>query len=445
MYPIFVAPKFKFSFMNLAVILAGGKGTRLAGVRTDIPKPMMPILGKPLLQYQVELLKEHGITKIWMIVGHLHEQIVTHFGNGQQFGVDIQYFIEDRPLGTTGGIKALEAELQETFIVLYGDVLMEMDLSRLVQFHQEKKADATLVVHPNDHPYDSDLLDVNEQDQVVAFYAKPHPEGLVYRNLVNAACYVFEPCILKDLEVGVKADFGKDIFPDLYQKRKVFAYNTPEYLKDMGTPDRLSKVEAALKEGKVHQRNLNNLQKAIFLDRDGVINIDTDLIHRPEDFELYPYAASSIRKINKMGYLAVVVTNQSVIARGLCTVEELGEIHKKMETELGKQGAYVEAVYYCPHHPHGGYDGEVKEYKVDCSCRKPKPGMLLDAAKRFHIDLTQSYLVGDSPRDIEAGKAAGVTTIRVKTGHGLKPHTASPDFYVDSLVEAVELIESKHR
>lgn len=429
--------------MKTAVILAGGKGTRLAEVRADVPKPMMPVLGKPLLAYQIDLLKAHGFTTVWLIVNHMYEHIESYFSDGKDFGVDIKYYVEEKPLGTVGGVKAIEAQLKEPFLVLYGDVLMDMDLSRLVAFHHNKNADATLVVHPNDHPYDSDLLAVDNESRVTAFYAKPHPEGLRYRNLVNAAAYVFDPVVLEHLEPGVKADFGKDIFPTLHSKLNVFAYNTPEYLKDMGTPDRLEKVEEALKSGKVAARNLNNKQRCVFLDRDGVINIDTDLIDRPEDLELYPYTASSIRRLNKMGFLVVVVTNQSVIARGLCTIATLDEIHKKMETELGQDGAFVEAIYYCPHHPHSGYEGEIKEFKVECSCRKPKPGMLLKAADRFNIDLTQSYLVGDSPRDIEAGANAGVETIRVKTGHGLKPHTTVPKHYVEDLVSAVDLIENQ--
>ena len=427
--------------MKTAIILAGGKGTRLSKLRNDIPKPMMPILGKPILQYQVELLKKHGFEKVWFIVNHLYEHIESHFGHGENFGIDIEYYVEPAPLGTVGGVKALQSKLDQPFLVLYGDVLMDMDLSRLIAFHESKGADATLVVHPNDHPYDSDLLDVNDEDKVTAFYAKPHPEGLRYRNLVNAAAYVFNPVVFDYLTEGVKADFGKDIFPSLHQHLDVYAYNTPEYLKDMGTPDRLHKVEEALRSGKVAARNLNQLQKCVFLDRDGVVNIDTDLIHRPEDFELYPYAADSIKRLNKMGFLVVIVTNQSVIARGLCTLEELGNIHKKMETELGADGAFVEAIYFCPHHPHGGFEGEIKEYKVQCECRKPSPGMLLQAQERYNIDLGQSYLIGDSPRDIEAGANAKVTTIRVKTGHGMKPHTTIPNHYVDTLVEAVNIIE----
>ena len=301
--------------MKTAVILAGGKGTRLAEIRSDVPKPMMPVLDKPLLAYQIDLLKEHGITKVWLIVNHLYEHIEDYFANGENFGIEINYYIEEQPLGTVCGVKAIAQHLNDPFLVLYGDVMMNMDLNRLIAFHENKQADATLVVHPNDHPYDSDLLAVDQEDRVTAFYAKPHPKGLRYRNLVNAAAYVFNPIVLEHLEPGVKADFGKDIFPTLHSKINVFAYNTPEYLKDMGTPDRLVKVEEALKSGKIAARNLNNKQRCVFLDRDGVINIDTDLIDRPEDLELYPYAASSIRRFNKMGFLVVVVTNQSVIAR----------------------------------------------------------------------------------------------------------------------------------
>lgn len=429
--------------MKVALILAGGKGTRLAEVRNDIPKPMMPVLGKPILDYQITMLAEHGFTDVWLIVNHLYHHIQDYFGDGEAHNIRIHYYVEPKPLGTVGGVKALEEHLKEPFLVLYGDVMINMDLDRLIAFHQKKDASATLVVHPNDHPYDSDLLDVDKEDRVCAFYAKPHPEGLRYRNLVNAAAYVFNPEVLEHLKPGVKADFGKDIFPDLHHKLPVYAYNTPEYLKDMGTPDRLGKVEKAIASGKVAARNLNNPQKCVFLDRDGVINIDTDLIHRPEDFELYPYAADSIKRLNAMGYLVVVVTNQSVIARGLCTEEELGDIHKKMETELGMDGAFVEAIYYCPHHPHGGFEGERPEYKIPCTCRKPSPGMLLDAKERFNIDFSKSYLVGDSPRDIEAGKNAGVETIRVKTGHGLEPHTTVPDHYVDSLISAIDIIEAQ--
>ncbi len=426
-----------------AVILAGGKGTRLQGVRGDIPKPMMPIAGKPLLAHLIELCANHGITEIWLTVNHLKESIINHFGDGSTFGVSIYYYEEVQPLGTVGGVKALEKELQEDFLVLYGDVMVNMDLHRLYAFHQQKNSEATLVVHPNDHPHDSDLLALADDGRVTAFYPKPHPEGFRYRNVVNAATYIFRPAIFAHLQAGVKADFGADVFPAIVNKMTIYGYNTPEYLKDMGTPGRLQKVEADLLSGKIEARNLHNKQKCIFLDRDGVINWDTDLIKHPDELKLYPFAAETIKKINRSGYLAVVITNQSVIARGLTDLNGLNEIHKKLETELGQAGAFLDAIYFCPHHPHGGFEGEVAEFKIDCDCRKPKPGMLLQAAERFNIDLKNSWMVGDSERDALAGKAAGVKTIGVKTGHGLKTAKIFPDYFMGNLQEAVDFILEK--
>lgn len=120
--------------------------------------------------------------------------------------------------------------------------------------------------------------------------------------------------------------------------------------------------------------------------------------------------AEAIRKINESGYLAIVTTNQPVIARGEVSFEELEEIHNKMETLLGKEGAYLDAIYYCPHHPHKGYEGERPELKIECDCRKPKPGMLLNAAADFNIDLSQSWMVGDGENDVKAGLNAGCKT-----------------------------------
>jgi D,D-heptose 1,7-bisphosphate phosphatase len=426
--------------LKKAVILAGGKGTRLKSISKTIPKPMMPVAGKPLLEYQIELCKKYGLEEVILIVNHLKDSIIDYFGNGEKWGIKVSYFEEPSPLGTVGGVKEIEDELTEDFLVLYGDVIMEMDLQRLYDFHRNNKSDVSLVVHPNDHPYDSDLVEVDAEDRVTHFHSKPLNPEKIYHNLVNAAAYVFSPKILKYLEKGKKADFGKDIFPNLLNKLNVFAYNTTEYLKDMGTPDRLEKVTRDVTSGKLANRSLSKKQKAIFLDRDGVLNYDTDLIHRTEDFTLYDYTAETVKRINQSEYLAIVITNQSIIARGLTNLKGLDDIHKKMEWELGEQRAYLDAIYFCPHHPHGGFEGEVPEFKKECSCRKPKPGMILEAAERFNIDLSQSFMIGDSERDAGAGRAAGVTTIGVMTGHGVKKAEVLPEYFVANLPEAIDLI-----
>ena len=175
-------------------------------------------------------------------------------------------------------------------------------------------------------------------------------------------------------------------------------------------------------------KNLKNKQKAVFLDRDGTINRYVGFLRDIDDFELLPGVAEAVKRINASGYLAIVVTNQPVIARGEVTFEQLHEIHNKMETLLGAEGAYLDGIYYCPHHPHKGYEGEVPELKFDCECRKPKPGMLLKAAKDFNIDLAASWMIGDGENDIEAGKAAGCKTSLVGRGE------YGQDMTVDSLI-----------
>ena len=407
--------------------MAGGKGTRIASVRSDVPKPMINICGKPILEHQIDNLKACGLTDIIFVIGYLGDKIKKYFGDGSKFGVNIEYFVEDHPLGTAGALFKMP-QLTEDFLLLCGDVIIDVDFNRFIAFHKNHQAWASLVAHPNGHPYDSSLL-VTEIDapktvggipedthRVIRWMAK-EDERTYYKNRVNAGIELISPELLKETmknfvprhpETPDKIDLDRDVLKPNIPSGKIFAYDTPEYIKDMGTPDRFYETEKDIESGKVHARNLKNKQKAIFLDRDGTINEMVGFVTKPEQFELIEGAAEAIKAINKSGYLAIVVTNQPVIARGDCTFEELQTIHDKMETELGKVGAFVDAIYVCPHHTDKGFEGERPEYKCHCDCRKPKPGLLLQAAKDFNIDLSESYMIGDSHRDVEAGENAGV-------------------------------------
>lgn len=423
-----------------AIILAGGKGTRLGAISRDIPKPMTPIGGKPIIEHQIDLLKKYGINSIIITVGHQKEKLMNHLRDGHDFGVAIEYFEEEESLGTAGAIPLIVDKLQSQFLLLYGDVMMDLNLKKLLDFHNKKEADVTLVVHPNDHPYDSDLVEIDSSARVSNFISKPHPAGTIYKNLVNAGLYVFNKSATLYIPKGQKSDFGKDIFPQIVKNQKLFAYNTSEYLKDMGTPDRLAAVEEDYKSGKIQRRNHSLPQVAIFMDRDGVLNEDRPLIHKLEDMVLFNSTADAIKQINKSDYLSIVVTNQSVVARNLCTIEELEEIHKKLDTDLGEEGAKLDALYYCPYHPDKGYPEENPDYKKDHPWRKPKPGMLLQAAQDFNIDLQKSYMIGDRCSDIEAGKRAGTKTIGVRSGSTKEIEDCNPDFVFDNLKEATQFI-----
>lgn len=399
------------------IIMAGGKGTRIASVKSDVPKPMIPICGKPILEWQIENLKACGLTDITLVIGYLGHVIKDYFGDGAKFGVSISYFVEDSPLGTAGALFKMP-ELTEDFLLLCGDVILDVDLNRFIEFHKKNHAWASLMAHPNDHPYDSSLIVTEilppqvpggnpvDTHRVVRWMNK-EDERLYYKNRVNAGIEIISPELLKETmkhfvprhpETPDKIDLDRDVLKPNIPSGKIFAYDTPEYIKDMGTPDRYYEVGKDLRTGKVKARNLKNKQKAIFLDRDGTINKYVGFLTKPEQFELLPGVAEAIKMINKSGYLAIVVTNQPVIARGDCTWDELQHIHNKMETELGKDGAFLDAIYICPHHKDKGFEGERPEYKFDCECRKPKPGLLLQAAKVFNIDLSKSIMIGDRDR-----------------------------------------------
>ncbi len=395
-----------------AVILAGGLGTRLGSVNKNIPKPLTYLCEKPVLLHQIEALKREGIKEFILVVGFLGEQIQDFFGNGENFGVSISYYYEDSPLGTAGALFRLN--LTEDFLLCNGDLIFDFSLEKLVNFHKEKNALATLVTHPNSHPYDSTLL-VTAEDSSVTDIIKKEEKPYSYANLCNAGIQLISPDLLKNFSIDGKADFDKDILALSIKSGRIFSYKTAEYIKDMGTPDRLLQVENDLKNGLVSQKNSKVPQKAVFLDRDGTINLHNGYILRPHDLILLKGVSKAINLLHEKGYLVIVATNQPVIARGECTDGELREIHNRMETLLGENGAFVDGIYYCPHHPDSGFEGEIKELKITCSCRKPAPGMLLQAQKDFNIDLQKSFMVGDSVIDAEAGKNAGCTPVFVGT------------------------------
>lgn len=395
------------------VIMAGGRGTRISELFPDIPKPMIPVCGIPVLEREISSLKEQGFTDIILTVGYKAESIMQHFGDGRKYGVQIEYFVEKEPLGNAGALFRIKDKLTEDFLLLNADAMFNVDFNRFVKFHKAHNGLVTLFTHPNNHPYDSGLIVANKEKKVEQWLTKEDKRPKYYQNRVNAGLHVINPEAL-DLKVTTdKVDLDRQVLKPLCSSGKIYCYDSPEYVKDMGTPERYETVCKDFENGTVEARNLKNKQKAIFLDRDGTINKYVGFLRNIEQFELLSGVSEAIRKINQSGYLAVVVTNQPVIARGEITYTELQEIHNKMETILGKDGAYLDGIYFCPHHPDKGFKGEVKELKINCNCRKPNPGLLLQAASDFNINLEQSWMIGDGKNDIQAGKNAGCKTVLI--------------------------------
>jgi histidinol-phosphate phosphatase family protein len=425
------------------VIICGGKGTRMGKI--NVPKSLLEIGGKPLIQHQIEWFEHYGVREILVLAGHLSKQI-DHFVNTHPFRANIIVQKESFPLGTAGALKSAEQFLDNTFIVIYGDKMHNICLDRMIAYHLNKPSICTIGVHPTTHMHDSDLLDMDDNCKITEVHPKPHDEAKDYRNLTNVCIYIMIPRVLSYIKPGVFSDFAKDVLPTLVKKERVFGYPTLEYMRDIGTPERLKEVQHDWESGKIV--NCRTKRKAIFLDRDGVIIQRRDRQHgdghdkTPDEFELFPDTISAINMINRSSYLAIVITNQPGIAKGFFTMDGLRSINNRMETLLGKGAAKLDAIFVCPHHPEKGFPGENPLYKIDCECRKPKPGLILQAAEQFNIDLSQSYMVGDTWRDIECGKAANVKTIALLQGDSNWKESKA-DVTFDNLTDAIHYIIGK--
>ena len=342
-------------------ILAGGAGTRLQARTGPLPKPMVPILGMPLLEYQLALCRRHGFSRILLLVHHAHEVIRAHFGDGSAHGVSIGYAVEQAPRGTAGALLDALSQVLGTFVVLYGDTYLDVDLRRMWDVHASRGADATLFVHPNDHPHDSDLVELDQQSFVTALHPYPHPEERDNDNLVNAALFVVQRHAFEGMVSAAEpSDLARHAFPAMLKAgRRLYGYVSPEYIKDIGTPERLEKVECDIGAGVPERLSGRVLRSAVFLDRDGTLNREVRYLDTPDRIEVLDGATEAIRRVNQSGHLAIVITNQPAVARGDVTAEGLERIHTRLEHVLASSGAYLDAIYACPHHPDSGFPGEV--------------------------------------------------------------------------------------
>lgn len=426
-----------------AVILAGGKGTRLAERLNGLPKPLVSVGGVPLLERQLTALEAQGVTSVVILVNHAADQI-TRFISERASDLPVTIIDDGDPRGTAGAVLACFEQLEPTFLVVYGDTLFDIDVGHMKRAHEASGADATLLLHPNDHPADSDLVEVDADGWITAFHGYPHPAGAELRNLVNAAFYICEKAALDGWrEAAPPLDFAKDLFPRMLAGgARFWGYSSYEYIKDLGTPKRLDKVERHLAEGRVERASRRHSQAAVFLDRDGVLNAISpgQYIKTPDDLVLLEGVEEAVRRLNEAEYRVVLVTNQPVIARGDCDEQTLGRIHARLETALGHKGAWLDAIYFCPHHPDGGFEGERAELKKVCTCRKPGVGLFLKATEDLNIDLGRAWVIGDSTSDIAAANALDLPSILVMTGEGGRDgrSPAQPKMQARDLADAVD-------
>jgi D,D-heptose 1,7-bisphosphate phosphatase len=438
--------------MKQAVILAGGKGTRLREVLGDVPKPLAEICGGTLLGHQLRLLREHGFSDVVVLVNHGAQAISNWLSARPDPGLVVRLIDDDEPRGTAGAVLSAYDHLAPEFAVLYADTMLGVDLTRFWNWHAtDPGAAASLFLHPNDHPADSDLVEIDARSRILRFHPYPRAADQWLPNLVNAALYIVRrDSLLPWRNSPEQLDFGEHLFPRMLKAGLALrGYNCPEYIKDAGTPARLEKVRKDFASGAVARASLSNPQKAVFIDRDGTLNAEAGYIARAEDLRVLPSVGPALRRLNESEWRAVIITNQPVLARGEASELDMRRIHARLDTEVARSHAYFDALYICPHHPDSGFAGEVAELKRVCSCRKPEPGLIFDAARDLHIDLAESWLIGDTTADLGAAERAGVSSILVQTGskgrdgkYPYEPSFVQPDFAgaVQFILEGYEKI-----
>ena len=310
----------------------------------------------------------------------------------------------------------------DDLLIIYGDMLFDIALAPLCEFHRRQQAVLTVVAHPNDHPRTSDLI-VEEDGLVKAILPLGEPRVGDYRNLVPAGLYLASSTFFTRIERDRKADMIGDLLPELVASGvRLAAYNTPEYLRDVGSPGRHKLAEQDLVAGRVEAISRHHARPAIFFDCDGVLNEEPGLQGAlvADDVKILPGAGAALRRVRDAGMLAVAITNRPQVAKGLVTFEGLTRILGRLETLLAEDGAVLDRIYFCPHHPETGFPGEILALKVRCECRKPGTLLLRNAFADLPIDRRRSALIGDSLRDIGAARGVGIWAYGVRTGHGCR-------------------------
>ena len=404
-----------------AVIACGGLGTRLKGVTGDLPKPLYPINGKSAIERCIEELVNYGFNNLLLTIGY-KSNIFVEFINRlkEKYKTNIDVFIENKPLGECGALWLIKDKLSQQFVFINGDLIFSMDFWKLISFHQRLSSNLTLVTHTSDHPNDSDLVSAPNGTLIEDIFIKGLKKS-TERNayLGNSGIFVLNKSILDNIKPPDENE-SKSIFHYIVRKMfdlkcNIFSYNTTEYIKDMGTPQRLFLVEKDLSQNNVNRRNYKNPQKTLFLDRDNTLIkcARGQYVIQKEEID---FIIPNIEKIKNISFnydFVCIITNQPTVAMGKLNLKNLDQINSIIVNFCLLRGLKIDVIAFCPHHPHKGYRDELSILKTDCFCRKPNPGLFFEQAFFRNINLKESLMIGDSNDDLYASKNAGCSFLNV--------------------------------
>lgn len=402
-----------------AAILIGGKGTRLGDAVRDTPKPLLEVCGRPFVEHVMLNLRRFGFTEFVLLAGYQSEVVYKKYAAQSTFAQELQatikVVVEPSPMGTGGALKYAKEHLQEEFLLLNGDSIFDfnyLDLSNCTRDNEPGNWLCRVALLPVQSATRYGFVELDDA-RISAFREKPSaPQS----GLINSGVYWIKTEMLNTIQAS-PCSLEQEVFPRLAKEGRMIGRAYHGFFIDIGIPEDLEAARAHL---------IDNLRKpAAFLDRDGTLNHDDGYTHKIEEFRWIDGAGAAIKKLNDAGYLVFIVTNQAGIARGYYKADSVDALHEWMSSELADIGAHIDDIRYCPHHP----EGTVPELSKACDCRKPNTGMLKSLIKQWDPIISQSFMLGDTDKDAEAGIAVGI--------HGKKIEPSS-------ILHEVELLLSQY-
>jgi D,D-heptose 1,7-bisphosphate phosphatase len=383
--------------LRQAVFLVGGLGTRLGSRTQAMPKPCLPIAGRPFISYLIETAVRHGLTDIILIAGFRADIVEEQFGAASpaaaalaRKGVKITIVAEPAPAGTGGALTGVRDRLDQTFLLANGDSFFDFNWFDLLTVPAAENWEVRLALKhvPDGSRYGQVAL---AGSRITAFGGA----GQLGPGVVNGGVYLMRRSVVDRIGT-VPCSLERDIFPDLAAQGHLYGRAYDRFFIDIGIPTDFERADAIMAD--IWRR------PAAFLDRDGVLNVDHGYVHRPDQITWIPGAKEAVKKLNDLGYFVFVITNQAGVARGYYSEDDVRALHNWMAEALQPAGAHVDCFEYCPYHP----QGTVERYRGASPRRKPAPGMLLDCLANWPVRKDRSFMIGDKEIDLEAAAAAGV-------------------------------------
>lgn len=423
------------------MIICGGLGTRLASIGITAPKALVMVGEKVLIDIQIEFLINNGFKRVYLALGYGAQEILAHLRKSEYSSeIDIISIEETEPRGTGGALLQFLPHLNSDLFVLYGDILIDIYMGRIMKGNLG--AHLSIISRRSNHPEDSDILEIDFDDTVLKFWSKPRTNQVRIRNVAATGIFLISPEAIKELDShfkNSKFDLDRDGVPYLLglglKVRRVPAFGI---VQDLGTPERLADGQLLM----ANRMTYSNPRPAIFIDRDGTINVERGYISSVKEFTLFNDVPESIKRLKELGFLVFLITNQPIIARGEIKREQLEEIHWHLEQvmkELASTG--FEEILICPHHPDSGFEGEVTTYKIKCRCRKPESGLVERCLDNYPINKSLSWIIGNSWRDRDLAsnmcmRFVGLRDVKVRS---------DSDVFFSTLEKFVDFIESSRQ